>query len=453
MKKISLILVFLLTIVSLFAQRFEVDTISKTGDLDSRINLVFLSDGYQAEELDKFIDDVNWMMDAIFSKDPYTSYRKYFNAFAIIVPSAVSGAADDPGALIDNYFGSTFNWANIWRLVVPAHSNKVQSVLRDNFPEYDQVMMLVNDSRYGGSGGWISTNTTHTDGPEICIHEMGHSFASLGDEYWAGQQYAGEKINMTQESDPNAVKWARWINYRSTGVYPHSENPDWYRPHQNCEMRYLNREFCPVCQEAISSRILDLTSPVVSYFPSENTFVAIEEEVRFRVELLEPDPNTLKLIWSLNADSVAGNVDSLLLRSEQLLTGANRVSLSILDTTKYIRKSSHSRIHLNRINWDFDFKSTGIQPFISKTKFNFGFYPNPARDEIHLDFDLPYASEVDIVLFDALGKAHRLLTGSKRIEGRHELSFDLTSMNLSAGNYYLKLLTSEDVLTLPLIIQ
>ena len=305
MKKILFISLALFLFTALQAQQFDVDTISMTGSIDDRINLVFLPDGYQEDELDKFIEDVHWMKNALLGKEPYLSYRDYFNSFAIKVPSNVSGAADDPDSLIDNYFGSTFNSSGIWRLVVPKRSSKIQSVLRDNFPQYDQVVVIVNDSRYGGSGGWAATSTTHTNGPEICIHEIGHSFAGLADEYWAGAQYARERVNMTQETDTEKVKWKNWLAYNNVGIYSHDESPTWKRPHQNCEMRFLNRQFCPVCQEAISNKILDLTNPVKNFYPAEDGFTHAEPTIEFSVDLLKPYPNTINIKWTLNTDSIA----------------------------------------------------------------------------------------------------------------------------------------------------
>ena len=236
-KRILTLTLILFPALVINAQKFDVDTVSMKGTIDDCINIVFLPDGYQEEELDKFSDDVDWMIDALFGKEPYPEYRDYFNCFAIQVPSEESGAANDPDSLINNYFGSCFNNSGIWRLVVPRRSSKVQSVLQDNFPQYDQVVVVVNDSRYGGSGGWMATSTTHSNGPEICIHEIGHSFAGLSDEYWAGAGYARENINMTQETDPSVVRWKDWMGFRSVGIYSHSEDPSWKRPHQNCEMR------------------------------------------------------------------------------------------------------------------------------------------------------------------------------------------------------------------------
>jgi len=149
-----------LTPYILIAQHFDLDTLSMTGQQDQRINMVFLSDGYQQDQLDKFITDAKWMMDAFFAKPPYNKYRNYFNCFAIKVPSEDSGAANDPDSLINNYFGSTFNYAGIWRLVVPTRTDRISRVLAENFPAYDQCKRqpLRRLRRLGGyfnrSPGW-----------------------------------------------------------------------------------------------------------------------------------------------------------------------------------------------------------------------------------------------------------------------------------------------------------
>src|SRR5258708_7869266 len=82
------------------------------------------------------------------------------------------------------YFGSTFNYAGIDRLLVPVNSSHIYSVLANNFPQYDQVFVVVNSTKYGGSGGFAATASINSSSAEIAIHEMGHSFAALRDEYW-----------------------------------------------------------------------------------------------------------------------------------------------------------------------------------------------------------------------------------------------------------------------------
>jgi hypothetical protein len=453
MNKAILLMAFLLLTLGTRAQRFAVDTLSMTGKIDQRINMVFLGDGYREEQLDKFITDVQWMMDALFAKPPYSQYRDYFNCFAIKVPSVVEGAANDPDSLINNYFGSTFNYAGIWRLVVPVRSNLVFQVVTNNFPEYDQVFMIVNDTRYGGSGGWISTSTVHADGPEICIHELGHSFAGLSDEYWAGEVYARENVNMTQESDPTKVKWKNWLNFSSTGFFPHSESPSWFRPHQNCEMRYLNRQFCPVCKEQTVSRILDLTSPILEFAPaSENPVMLTDTD--FKVNLLPPTPNTLKIWWELNRNEIAVNTDSLNLALSSLAEGDNKLTCFIIDTTSFIRDPSHSTAHLHKVTWEISNGSSGTNFQVVSDKISVSVFPNPAAESVTVRYQgqLPSDEKLKVFLMDLSGKQISTPV-SIRINGfSNEFPFRLPRKNLTGGLYYLVVQSADHQVTLPLMI-
>lgn len=453
MKKIITGIAIILSATTVHAQHFDIDTLSMTGRIDQRINMVFLSDGYRQDELGKFITDVQWMMDALFAKSPYSRYRDYFNCFAIKVPSEVSGAANDPDSLINNYFGSTFNYADIWRLVVPTRTDRINRVLADNFPAYDQIFMIVNDARYGGSGGWIATSTVHPDGPEICIHELGHSFAGLSDEYWVGPGYARENSNMTQESDPEKVKWKRWLGYNATGIYPHQESPTWYRPHQNCEMRFLNSTFCPVCKEETVSTILDMTNPVLEYVPDTGNLRWISDTL-FKVTLMAPVPNTLKTWWELNRNVIATQQDSVRLSTGSVSPGQNTLTCNILDTTYLIRNSSHPSIHLNKVTWNIDYKPSGIDFKVSENKINLSVFPNPASGTINLTYrsGQPCKGELRVRLFDISGKPVTRTTSFPLTGTGNQFQIPLPAGRLASGLYYLQAQTAGDQFSIPVII-
>ena len=197
------------------AQTFPVDTLVKTGPLDRRINLVFVPDGYQASEMPLFRSRVSQVLNSLFAQTPFLEYRAYFNAFAIEVPSAQSGSthprtAPDCGAVqpfaATTYFNSRFDFGGIHRLLVPQATAALGAVLTRNFPSYDQVFVLVNSLDYGGSGGQFATASANINATEIMVHEIGHSFGGLSDEYWAGPQYARETFNMTQTTTPATVR-------------------------------------------------------------------------------------------------------------------------------------------------------------------------------------------------------------------------------------------------------
>jgi len=214
MKHIIIILTVILNSFIGFTQVFDVETIKFSGDNDKRINLVILSEGYQANELSDFITDATNFSNEMFNESPFSEYANYFNVYAIKVPSNESGA-DHPedGIFVDTYFNATYNaFNNPYLLFYEIDGNstnnteaKILSVLADNFPNYDNALILVNSPGYGGSGGEFPMAYNGFWATRVIMHELGHSLFDLKDEYYPGDLLAGEAINMTQETDPNFV--------------------------------------------------------------------------------------------------------------------------------------------------------------------------------------------------------------------------------------------------------
>src|SRR5690554_5643272 len=119
MKRLYLSMVAAVMSLPVLAQKFEMDTVLYNGNTDHFINIVILGDGYLESELSQFTLDAQNISSALFNEPPFKNYQGFFNVFTIKVPSNESGAAMDPNNLIDNYFGSTFGYAGIERLLVP----------------------------------------------------------------------------------------------------------------------------------------------------------------------------------------------------------------------------------------------------------------------------------------------------------------------------------------------
>ena len=357
MRTFAIFIQILFLSFSVFAQKFEVETIQQNGSIDHLINIVILGDGYTRNQLDKFVSDAHNISNAFFNEVPFSNYRNYFNIFLIKVPSNVSGAADNPNAMIDNYFGSTYNYASgIERLLYPTKTSKVMDVLANNFPKYDQVVMIVNDTRYGGGGGWLSALSTDPSSREIFLHEFGHAFANLADEYWAGDQYASEKINMTRETNLQRLKWKNWYGDNDIGLYSYSESPTWHRPHQNCKMRYLGRSYCSVCIEGLVEKIHSMVSPLVSYNPVSKNVTDDQYPLSFQLNLIEPVPNTLQINWNLNNAAVGSKTDELIINQSNLIQGANSLTVTIEDATNMLRIDNHHSVHSSLLSWNIEKK-------------------------------------------------------------------------------------------------
>ena len=350
------------------AQVFTVDTLLRNGDRSNRINLVYLSDGFKAAELASFITNCNNINNELFLQTPFSQYKNFFNSFAVRVPSTQSGAvhpatASDesssggqPYANPSIYFNSTFDYYSIHRLLVPQNYTGINNVLASNLPDYDLGFIVVNSPYYGGSGGSFATSSIESSAAEIAIHEIGHSFASLADEYWAGDFYAEEKPNMTQTNNSATVKWKNWYGINNIGIYPYGTSGTsaiWYRPHQNCKMQYLGVPFCSVCSERFIDRIHELVNMVDSYLPATTSFTINETTpVTFSVSNLNTTPSTITVNWYLNGSTTpfAVNQSAVTLLST-LVVGTNTVRAEVVDNTTLSKSYLPGIGYINNVTW------------------------------------------------------------------------------------------------------
>ena len=381
-RKLLILFVVLNCVVLSGQNTFPIDTLQYNGDNEKLINLVFLPDGYQQVELDQFVIDAQEAADVLFSYSPYKECRIYFNVYAIRVPSVDSGlnhpgnAADeatypflDPNqpvhaTPINTAFKLTYDAFQVaHRLIASTDLTLVSDVLMDNFPLYDQAMIIGNAPYYGGSGGEFPTMSTHPQGILVGVHELGHSFVDLKDEYWAGAFYAAEAYNMTQETDPNQARWKNWIGDNSIDLHPYySPNfepqiaASWYKSaNSNCMMERLDKTFCSVCTEATVEKIHELVNPILSSVPDhENLITASTSSLAFNANVLEPNPNTITKKWLLNGVEIAAGVNGVTLTEAQLATGMNTLTLSVEDDGPFLRVDNHDTVHTNSVTWNID---------------------------------------------------------------------------------------------------
>ena len=264
------------------------------GSSSRRFNLVIVSEGYQGSELGSFADAAQQFVDFLFSTAPFNKLKCAFNIYRIDVSSTDSGA-DDPsacggdGSLKATRFDASFCNGGIRRLLC-VNSQAVIDVVEAVVPEWHQILVIVNSSVYGGSGGAVAVSSTGgTSWKQVALHEIGHTVFGLTDEYpyWAGcsidtnrNNYTGLEPgypNVTTNTDRNTIKWKDLIE-SSTSV-PTTTNPDCskcdtqanpypagtvglyegaryyhcgiYRPEFSCMMKDLTG-FCSVCRKEIS---------------------------------------------------------------------------------------------------------------------------------------------------------------------------------------------------------
>ncbi len=434
MKKAILLFIALISWMTGSAQ-YKMDTILYAGDSKIFTDIVFLGDGFKEDEMQTFIDFVKKQTSSFFGKMPWEQYRNRFNVFCIETPSNESGAGMTPDAPIDNFFGVCFGTSGVDRMPWPTKFGVVYDVLTTTKPDYDIVPIVVNSYKYGGGGGVpFICYSMEENSIETLRHEFGHAFAGLADEYW----YKGkESANMTQIIDP--VKWQSWMGTDEVGTYRYSEKPEeegytWYRPHQDCLMRYLNREYCPVCREALIEKIHVTSKDIISFTPeNEQALMFDGQKATFKLNLLKPDPNTLRTNWLLDGTNAGHNVEEITLNSSQLQEGTHNLTVMVEDTTLLVHTENHTALHGHSVTWEIvSDGSTAISSAAQSEDFTIG--PLPFSSHISFSSTKPIQGPVRMELLDLSG---RTLVSVHESSGASVLT--LNTSHIPSGIYILRI--------------
>ena len=240
----------------------------QSGASEEKIDVAIVAEGYTLQEMDIFYADAQNAMDAILAHEPFGTYKDRFNFVAVALPSADSGVSvPGKGEWKDTALKANFNTFYSDRYLTTLRMKNLHDRLCG--VPYEHIVILANTDTYGGGGIFnLYTLTTahHPAFKPVVVHEFGHSFAGLADEYYYDDQYVQYYYPDTEPWEQNITtladfdsKWKDMIDagkaellegagYQSKGVY---------RPAEDCRM-HTNKApaFCPVCQRAIS-RIIE----------------------------------------------------------------------------------------------------------------------------------------------------------------------------------------------------
>jgi hypothetical protein len=205
-------------------EQFKVVPLMKSGDSHEKVDIVIVGDGYRREDMDKFRKDAKHFNDVMFSTSPFQERKKDFNVWTIEVVSQDSGI-DKPDKKIwkNTALGTMYNTFGSARYVLTEENRTLRDIC--SAAPYDFITILVNDNRYGGGGIYNLYTTTFTCGDApgmdwqmdyVYVHEFGHSFGGLGDEYYNSQVSYNEMYpkgiepwepNLTALVDKKNLKW------------------------------------------------------------------------------------------------------------------------------------------------------------------------------------------------------------------------------------------------------
>src|SRR5690606_2523337 len=259
----------------------------------NRIDLVFVGDGYTADEMDVYAEHVDLQAAGFFSREPFITYAPYFALHRVDVISSESGVDNDPvlgvqrGTALDMGF-----WCHGLERLLCIDGAAADSCA-NNAPAVDLVVAVANSTKYGGSGYIASALATVSGGngqaTQILLHEFGHALGNLADEYFDadGSHWAGGEV-----PEPNAsvfeademlsrqTKWFRWIGVSDRefdGLVGAFEGARYfqfglYRPTANSLMRNLNRPYNLPSVESLVIEMYKMVDPIDDASPVDEIY-------------------------------------------------------------------------------------------------------------------------------------------------------------------------------------
>jgi hypothetical protein len=251
------------------------------GNPNTSVDIAFIAEGYSSGEMEKFHSDVKKMADALFSEEPFADYLKKINIWAVDAVSQDSGT-DVPGENIyeNTAVNSSFYTFNLDRYLTTQDIKSVNDFAAA--VPHDAIVVLINSNRYGGGGVYnyySGTTAGHQLSIKVFLHEFGHGFAGLADEYYDSSVAYDEFYPLNVEPwEPNITTMvdfgSKWKKELPAGIPVPTPADDKYsnglgvfegggysakgiyRPETDCRMKSNgSKGYCTVCRNAIRQMI------------------------------------------------------------------------------------------------------------------------------------------------------------------------------------------------------
>ncbi|HNS05254.1 MAG TPA: M64 family metallopeptidase [Candidatus Saccharicenans sp.] len=362
-----------------------------TGPASERLNFILMADGYQANEVDKFLRDVDRNLAVMWTMEPFRTYRYYINVYLLEIVSKDSGIRRDPGEDAPPEVRDAKNTAlRLWyedgltnplaRGVTygPAPLNSPPGTRNGDeqrtwylknyvAPELGlpvdsqnlQTLAIANTFTYGGIGGFHATTTGGSpQGPLVSIHELGHSLGLIWDDYpyiernvWRGCWKGGEPDSVThtiytstEKMIADQHKWWRWIGEDSAsagspiGLYEGGYNYPCgiRRASEYSMMRWTGYHFDVVQRERMTIRISGMRD--ANCLPLDHT---PESEVGPKdviwVEPMHPRYHELNVTWRVNGQVIENHNSSNLELSKLSFKNGDIIEVTVSDPTNFVR--------------------------------------------------------------------------------------------------------------------
>lgn len=256
------------------------------GDSRDVIDVVIIAEGYTSGEMDSFYAHADSALSSLRRHEPFGSMMDRFNIIAVAAPSTDSGVSIPRLAQWhDTAVGSHFSTFYSTRYLTTPNVKKIHDLLA-GIP-YEHIIILANTPEYGGGGIYNSytlTTSRHESFAPVVVHEFGHSFGGLADEYFYDDDVMSGSYAIDPEpwepnvsTHPHSTKWQGMLQEGTPIPTPAEEADKYpvgvyqgaaytskyaYRPADHCRMRdNTTQDFCPVCQASLRALIEFYTTP------------------------------------------------------------------------------------------------------------------------------------------------------------------------------------------------
>lgn len=359
------------------------------GPSSNRVDLVFLGDGYTAEDIDTtYNSHIYLILNRMFfgNENPYPRYKNFFNVHRLDIISQERGADIPPkGIFRDTALDATYYFDGVTERLLYINEAKAYQAVVDNLPDLSLAeirLLTVNETKYGGSGGYFAVYAGGNNyAPELALHELGHSFNGLADEYYysnSGIYNGAEPAEINITKSPTGDKWLHWLGYvqPGIGVIGTYEGAGYYekglfRPSLNSKMRSLGQPFDAVAREKIILDIYNLVDPLDSWL--DNT-VSLYNPEKLWVNAI--DPSVININWYVNGVLVAGAENEWFnLLDYGFGSGIYQVTAKAFDPTDWVR--SNRNLLEQTVTWN-------VEVFV------------PEANILNKDFFVPKNKEVSV---------------------------------------------------------
>jgi hypothetical protein len=329
----------------------DIITILNTGDSAKRVDIVIVAEGYTQAERDKFISDANIFVSSILGKGnarlnaPFSTYDGFFNATALFFASAESGT-DGNGVQVNTYFNAA-QYGSDGRLIY-GDGLKVEQAVASALPRNAQelVIVLVNTPSYGGAGGSIAwASAGHRMASELALHEIGHSFADLQDEYTDATVAKDFPLSATAfRNSPHVtdslsrIPWKDWLGfvdgelgvvgtfeggyYRDKGVW---------RATETSKMLILDVPFNAPEKEAFA----------LKYYEAIGDYLSVTPSLPGMYSPVTPNNSLFSYTWKYDGKTIGSSQSAKLFDAYGYgaYSIGSALSLTTIDSTGTIRKN------------------------------------------------------------------------------------------------------------------